>query len=303
MPTQSISAAQTPIAEARSLSSHLVVTYHYIRENNSDGVTGLTPAAFAAQVRAIRSRYRIVSAETFAASHCVEENLALITFDDALCDQLTAAAILDDMNLPGVFFAPMRPFSDEDDRWCAQHLLHALAENLGWEELEQRAAAYLRNCDIDEARMNALYHYEVPRKRRLKYALAFAVDSATAANILRRINADIGLSPDDWFMSREELNTLQSAGHDLGGHGFDHVPYAELSDEQQEADMARAAQTMEQHFGRRPRPLAYPFGRFNAVTESLAKRFGYTMTFDTVHRVDAKFLFDELAKRERQAQP
>lgn len=278
--------------------SSLVVTYHYLRERNSDGVTGITPDEFRTHISAIRKNHRVVSAEEFAAAGTENSALALITFDDAVRDQYLAASMLDEYNLPGVFFAPMRPYSEEPDRWCSQHLLHALAEHLGWREFERRAEPHLHGVEIDVERMNQLYHYEVPEKRRLKFALAFAISPRHSWNILREINSDVGLSPDSWYMSREELSQVQDSGHSLGGHGFDHVPYSILSPDEQAVDMRRAAGTMNSLFGTRPRPLAYPFGRCDETTESLGRACGYTMTFTTSDRVDAKFLMHELARRE-----
>ncbi|MBI5763913.1 MAG: polysaccharide deacetylase family protein [Planctomycetes bacterium] len=279
---------------------HFVATYHYVRERDSDGVTGITPHAFRAQVRAIRDHYEIVSAEEYSARAGREDGLALITFDDAVKDQALAAEILDELGVPGVFFAPMRPYSEEVDPWCAQHLLHALAQHLGWAEFERRAMALLGDVEIDVARMNALYHYEVPYKRRLKYALAFAVPPARASQILREMNAGVGLRADEWYMSESDLRSLQDRGHALGGHGFDHVPYTLLTPTEQAADMRRAAETMTGLFGDRPRMLAYPFGRFDATTKELTRECGYTTAFSTADRVDAKFVMDELARRKQE---
>lgn len=276
---------------------HFVATYHYIRERDSDGVTGVTPDAFKEQIRAIKNAYEIVSAEEYVARAGREDGLALITFDDAVKDQSLAAEILDELEVPGVFFAPMRPYSNETDPWCAQHLLHALAQHLGWTEFERRAMGLLGNVTIDVERMNALYHYEVPHKRGLKYALAFAVPPARASEILREMNATVGLRADEWYMSVAELRSLQDRGHALGGHGFDHVPYTSLTPTEQAADMQRATETMTRLFGARPRMLAYPFGRFDATTEALARECGYTMAFSTADRVDAKFVMDELFRR------
>lgn len=281
-------------------SGHFVATYHYIRERDSDGVTGITPDAFRSQVLAIQDHYDIVSTEEYVARAYHEDSLALITFDDAVKDQALAAEILDDLGVPGVFFAPMRPYSNETDRWCAQHLLHALAQHLGWAEFERRAMGLLGNVAIDVERMNALYHYEVPHKRRSKYALAFAVPPLRASEILREMNASVGLRADEWYMSEAELRSLQDRAHALGGHGFDHVPYTSLSPTDQAADMRRAATTMSQLFGERPRMLAYPFGRFDATTGELARECGYTMAFSTADRVDAKYVMDELARREQE---
>lgn len=286
-----------PAGLRRAPIGHFIATYHYIRERDSDGVTGITPQRFREQILAIKSQYEIVTAHEFSARAADDDRLGLITFDDAVKDQAIAAEILDGLGVPGVFFAPMRPYSDEPDRWCAQHLLHALAEHLGWREFERRVEPHICGVEIDVAKMDALYHYEVPHKRRLKFALAFAVPPEQAWAILREINAEVGLRAEDWFMTEAELRAVQAAGHSLGGHGFDHVPYTSLGPKAQAADMQRAAATMTRLFGAMPRMLAYPFGRYDETTEMIARGCGYTMTLGTDERVDAKYVMDELGRR------
>jgi peptidoglycan/xylan/chitin deacetylase (PgdA/CDA1 family) len=289
----------TPLSAKRATQTHFVATYHYVRECNSDGVTGITPHEFREHLRLIQARYRVVTVEEFAAVHGAADGLALLTFDDALRDQFLAASILDEFGLPGVFFAPMRPYSDEPDRWCTQHLLHSLANELGWTELERRIAPHLAGLEIDQREVDRLYHYEVPTKRRLKYALAFALPAEQAATILREINGAVGLRAEDWYMTADQLRALEDAGHALGGHGFDHVPYNTLTPKAQAADMHRAVRTMNERFGTLARALAYPFGGHTAVTAALAASCGYTYCFDTTERVDAKYFRDEFARRAR----
>jgi hypothetical protein len=42
------------------------------------------------------------------------------------------------------------------------------------------------------------------------------------------------------------------------------------------------------------RALAYPYGRYTAETEAIARGCGYTYAFDTDGRVDCKYLEDHL---------
>ncbi len=280
---------------SRSPFDHLVVTYHYVRPQNSDGVTGITPAEFSEQLRAIRSQYTVVGVDDFLRRRELETGLALITFDDALRDQYDhALPILTELNVPAVFFVPMRPYSEEQDRWCPQHLLHALAQELGWQEFERRAMKYVGDVEIDAPAMNRLYHYESPHKRPLKYIFAFSLTPPKAAAVLRKINADVGLKAEDWFMTVDQLREIQNAGHALGGHGFDHAAYSTLTPEQQAVDLHHAISTMNRIFGARPRTMAYPFGRSSAGTAALARACGYTHCFGTDERVDAKLVMDKL---------
>lgn len=265
--------------------------YHYVRPENSDGVTGLTPEAFEQQLRAVGERYRFVTAEEWSETHQSAAGVALITFDDAVSDQYDHAfPILERLGIPGVVYVPMRPYSDEADGWTTQHLLHALAHHIGFAELESRLAPELDKLGLDQDVVDEVYGYEVPEKRRLKYALGFALSEERARELLSSVNATVGLKPSDWFASRDQLLEIQSAGHALGGHGFAHVPYDQLSAKDQAADMHRAQELMNREFGAMARTVAFPYGRYTSETIPIALGSGYTFCFTLENRVDASDL-------------
>jgi peptidoglycan/xylan/chitin deacetylase (PgdA/CDA1 family) len=275
--------------------ANLVIMYHYVRPKNSDGVTGLSPEQFGRQLDLVAKRYRFVTLEEYLAQHEHSSGMALVTFDDAVSDQYDYAfPVLEARDVPAVVFAPMRPFSDEADRWSTQHLLHALAQHLGWAEFERRVDATLGPVDLDQEAVDRIYHYEVPAKRRMKYTLAFAVKQPQVREVLTAINASVGLDPADWFVSAAELREIQAAGHAIGGHGFDHVPYDTLTPKQQAADMHRAQAVMTEVCGAMTRALAFPYGRSAPETDGIAKGCGYSICFDTAGRVDAMALESRL---------
>jgi peptidoglycan/xylan/chitin deacetylase (PgdA/CDA1 family) len=299
----------TSVAADAGTDGNLVLTYHYVRPANSEGVTGLTPEAFDRQIALVKTRYRLVSSQEFADGAAAgETGLGLITFDDGVLDQFVyAAPVLAKHRVPAVFYCPMRPVAEGVDfagyeaaigradpagrcGWCVQHLLHALAQELGFAELERRVRVAIdasgRDVTIDEAAMHRLYHYEVASKRWLKYVMAFVLDQAAAGAILREINQSVGLSHRDWFCSASQLASLQAAGHELGAHGFDHVAYSTLDLQAQGADMLSAKMTMDRLFGDRPRGIAFPFGRADTWTWGLVDELGYRPAFTTAKRVD-----------------
>ncbi len=277
--------------------ANLVVTYHYVRPVNSDGVVGVCPRTFDRHIRAIGRHYDIVTAPEFIEAAPTTTGLALITFDDGVSDQFDHAfGVLESHDAPAVFFVPMRPYDPAlsaraEQRWIPQHLLHALGHELGWERLEQALRPQVERrleAPVDEARMNELYHYELPHKRWLKYALAFGLSPSQAKSALDEVNRGVGLRAEDWFVTAEQLVVMQDAGHTIGGHGYDHVPYSTLSRRAQAADLHRAARIMNELLTPMPRPLAYPFGRSTDETEAIARGAGYTRCFTTADRVDAR---------------
>lgn len=292
---------------------NLIVTYHYVRPKNSEGVTGITPGELSAQIRAIKTRFRVVSVEEFVGAGGSLDGAALITFDDAVVDQHQhAAGVLAEHGVPAVFFAPMRPIAGveeiaafdrsagaaevvgSDPRWCTQHLLHALAQELGWRELERRVLEKTGRGMVDAEEMNRLYAYEVPEKRYLKYLMAFALPHREATRALHEVNQRVGLRASEWFCTAAQLRELQAAGHAIGGHGFDHVPYPTLSPARQAADMRMAMSVMSRELGAMGRAMAYPFGRHDQSTRRIASGIGYTWLFDTSERTDAKDVNEKL---------
>lgn len=280
----------------------LVVTYHYVRPTNSDGVTGLTPEAFESQLRALGRGRRFLTADEFVAGHGRDaaEPGVLITFDDGLLDQYEhALPVLERLRVPAVFYIPMRPLDPALPKlsgWTAQHLLHALAQTLGWSELEKRVRSAIGSPEVDRAKMDALYHYEQPGKRWLKYVMAFVLEPPRARQVLDAINrGDEGgtgpqLDPGDWFMSIEQARDLQARGHALGGHGYDHVPLTTLPDGGARRELMRSAAMLNEFFGTRGRTMAYPFGRTNRACDALMREAGFTHGFTTDDRVDCQFL-------------
>jgi peptidoglycan/xylan/chitin deacetylase (PgdA/CDA1 family) len=300
------------------LPDNLVVTYHYVRPHNSDGVTGITPGDFSQQLTWLSRRYTIVGVDEFVQQRSKRRQLALITFDDAVVDQYRHAfPVLQSHGVPAVFYAPMRPIADGQDfakyesalgrgdasgrsGWCTQHLLHALAEHLGFARLESAVRVELAGepqgiPQVDVEAMNRLYHYEVPAKRWLKYLMAFTLSPAKGASLLHAINSRVGLRHEDWFCSISQLREMQAAGHALGGHGFDHLALTTLPLEGQALDLLLAKETMDRHFGTRPRTIAFPFGRADDVTYRIIEQLGYTGSFTTQDRMDCA----ELAKHIR----
>jgi peptidoglycan/xylan/chitin deacetylase (PgdA/CDA1 family) len=285
-----------------------VITYHYVRPVNSDGVTGITAEEFGRQLELVRETHRIVGVDEFVDQLRAPRGdsrgkpLALITFDDAVKDQYQfALPVLERMGVPAVFFAPMRPVDpglSSLQAWTPQHLVHALAEAMGWSSLERAVRGEIGNVAVDSARMNSLYHYEAAEKRWLKFVLAFVLPAEKTWAVVDGINrCGPRLKAAEWFMSAEELADLQRRGHAIGAHGYDHLPYSTLTPLEQAWDMGRAARIMSRLLGGRKRAIAYPFGRHDETTRELVRAFGYTHAFTTEERVDCKFLEEKLRGR------
>jgi peptidoglycan/xylan/chitin deacetylase (PgdA/CDA1 family) len=77
------------------------------------------------------------------------------------------------------------------------------------------------------------------------------------------------------YYDTDDLCTLHAAGHEIGCHGFGHVPVPELSNAQLRADLARNTQFLRPfNDGEAPVSFAFPFGETNLRTKMFyASRF------------------------------
>ena len=71
------------------------------------------------------------------------------------------------------------------------------------------------------------------------------------------------------------VEAIVAAGHDLGHHGYSHVPYHDLSDDEQRADVERALQSLERITGRRPEGFRAPWWELTDSTPALLAEYGF----------------------------
>jgi peptidoglycan/xylan/chitin deacetylase (PgdA/CDA1 family) len=71
------------------------------------------------------------------------------------------------------------------------------------------------------------------------------------------------------------VEAIVAAGHDLGHHGYSHVPYHDLSDDEQRADVERALESLERITGRRPEGFRAPWWELTDATPALLAEYGF----------------------------
>jgi peptidoglycan/xylan/chitin deacetylase (PgdA/CDA1 family) len=80
-------------------------------------------------------------------------------------------------------------------------------------------------------------------------------------------------------MTADELAEVARRGLELGSHGHAHCDLSAVSAEEAAADIATSATRLEALTGRRPRFLAYPFGRSSAAARAAARDCGFEAAF------------------------
>jgi len=93
------------------------------------------------------------------------------------------------------------------------------------------------------------------------------------------------------YLSTQQLLDLAGQGFGIGSHGMDHVAWPTLRKAQLHNEVADSRRKLEQVLGRPITSAALPFGRYNRVVLSAAKRAGYQALYssDGAPRMSASF--------------
>jgi len=99
---------------------------------------------------------------------------------------------------------------------------------------------------------------------------------ATAYVISGRISAG-----DSSFLTWPLLHALERRGIEIGSHTVLHRDLTSLDTAEAMAELVNSRRRLERELGHPVQWLAYPFGRFNARVEALARRAGYVLATTT----------------------
>jgi peptidoglycan/xylan/chitin deacetylase (PgdA/CDA1 family) len=96
----------------------------------------------------------------------------------------------------------------------------------------------------------------------------------------------------DW----REIGEMAGRGVTFGSHGASHGDLTGMPRDRVRAELERSRTAIEEHLGRPPRALSYPFGRYNEVVKVIAREAGFEAAFSLYPLHDNSF-FDPYAIR------
>jgi len=201
-----------------------------------------------------------------------------ITFDDGYADNYTIACpILIKHGVKATFFVASG-FLDGGIMWndVAREALRGFQGDrldLGWLELGVCSVA-------TEGERHRLTERILPK---LKYLTPEGRQQALA----RFVAETRVVVPKDLMMTTAQLQQLQAAGMEIGGHTMDHPILAVLSEDEARQQIADNRAHLTRMLGRAPRYFAYPNGRpdqdYQAVHARIARELGYEAAFTTTY--------------------
>jgi len=275
----------------------LAVMYHYVRDRSDTpdaAIRGLSPDRFIAQIDRLCREMEPIDWPTFDAWKTrrgpVPSRCFLLTFDDALSDHADVVApMLAARGIRGAFFVSAGPLTT--GRLAGAHVVHLLLARLGADRLNRAVRDWLDaqptgevapSDDHDAIRM---YHYESPEVARLKYMLARSVPRHLRGGMLDELLDRFVPEHRDcsrgWYVDLPQLEELQAAGHTIGGHGYSHELYSNMTPDERRKDIERTARFLQDGLGERRRPFSYPFGDFDDQVVEMIRGAGFVHGFTT----------------------
>jgi len=281
-----------------------IIMYHYVRDLNRSRyprIKGLSTRNFAKQLDFITKHYTVCSlAQVIAAfkdGNELPDNACVLTFDDGFVDHyINVFPMLEERGLVGSFFPPAKVIQEPIVLDVHKiHFLLACVTNhkfLAWEILKM-LREFRGDYEIpDDNRLMELYarpgRYDPPEvlfiKNILQQTLPPNVRNLIVDRLFKRyVTEDEQAFAAELYMDIKQLRCMFRHGMEIGGHGYSHDRLGLMSGGQQENEILRSLEMMENIHGSKPVDwvMCYPYGSYNKDTIALLKKHGCSIALTT----------------------
>lgn len=221
----------------------------------------VSPATFAAQMRALGRSFVPVRAEDVAAAamgrSALPRRAVWITFDDGYRDVLAnVLPTLEREHIPATFFARV-PGEDELPSWAPLDLCYQVLGRVTTVD----PGALLPIGETRERLLCASYGDQI------RWVLALAARHGVDVGALRR---------EDVYLSGREIADLVSRGFSVGAHGTDHVRWTMLDDDGLEHAVRGSADWLDR-VGTSAPCVAYPDAALDGRAAAITQRMGFVV--------------------------
>lgn len=271
-----------------------VSNYHYIRENFSakyPSIFGVSPIEFKKQLLLLKNEGDFIKPNNLVANIndvlVSKDNYFLITFDDGLKEQIEyALPILDELDIPAIFFANSRNF--EDKKVSTVHKIHLLRSIMAPADF-LNSIENIDKIDFSESEKNKaqkIYVYDDKKSAELKYLLNFKMSFDKQEQIINKVfNAHFeeAIVLEKLYMNNENLLTLAKRGY-LGSHTHNHYPLGLIDLGSIKFELEHSKLYFETLTNSEIEMVAYPYGNEETCTievAEIAKNVGYKIGFTT----------------------
>lgn len=271
-----------------------VSNYHYIREDFNTkypSIFGVTPTGFKKQLLLLKNEGDFIKPNNVIGNIndvlASKENYLLITFDDGLKEQFDyALPILDELEIPAVFFANSSNF--EDKKVSTVHKIHLLRSIIKPKDF-LNSIENKDKIDFPESEKNKahiIYRYDDRKSAELKYMLNFKLAFNKQELIINELFDNYFEEADvlgKLYMGTNNILTLAKMGY-LGSHTHNHYPLGLLDLASMKFELEHSKLYFEKLTNSKIEMVAYPYGTDKACTDEVAiitKNVGYKIGFTT----------------------
>lgn len=275
----------------------IAINHHYIRRNYNlpyPGINGITPGQFRDKLLMLSEHGTFVSgnqiAESIDGNTILPERSLIITFDDGLKEQYEfALPVLQELGIPALFFINTINVAGNVS---SVHKIHLLRSYVSPAEFSDKLFSFisqekLNDIDLPTARSLGAKHYiyDDPVTASIKYILNFILPAAVLEKFINNLFPeyfDEAAVASELYMTADQLSHLAGLGY-LGSHGHEHLPMAQLSNEDSDFQITRSQEIIKKITGKPVYAFSYPYGSDEASNglsgqlKAAGFKFAFTM--------------------------
>lgn len=283
----------------------VVLMYHRIAEPATDPwLLAVSPARFEQQLQVLCDQYRVISVEELIRQHAhgsIKSRSVCLTFDDGYRDNyLSAKPLLEKYGCPASFFLPARYIGSNELFWWdeldrillrTERLPNLFAHTIHNQpvRVELEGEAVLTPELWQQHTAWSAYNPPPTRRALLYYTLWKLIrplPHPEAAAIIEQIRqwAGSAVLPEEQEVpiTMEQLHGMHAqALFHIGLHTVTHPDLASHPEADQRREITESIHYFQHHLRQPLRTLAYPYGRYNDATLSIAKELDLSAAFTT----------------------
>ena len=286
----------------------LIVNYHYIRDDKPErGIYPVSLKEFSSQINEINKKYEFVSQKQVldmivnkALSN--HDNYCLLTFDDGLKEQMGAYRILQERNIPAIFYVSTGPIVNK--KVCRTHKLHYIRTIISDVDLKAHLVGRFpryADCYADGSMLHkaiSKYIYDENLSAQNKYLINFVLDMKERANFIDCLFDEYVITEeryvDDFYMNEDDITTIASSGM-LGSHCMSHEPLGQMPMDKIKSELAGSKKVLSEITEQKIFSVSYPFGDSLSVTKQVVSMAEEIYLFGlTTHK--GKNDYDDIVK-------
>ncbi len=285
----------------RQLRRQLIVfNYHRVRPDGDfstdleEWVYDTDASTFAAQMRWLKANTDVLTEDELIRHlddpRPLRRPASLITFDDGYLDNYTIAyPILRDLELPAMLFVPTQIIGERQLGWWDQMSYVIKRSTRPFIDVEGQT------FELPTQRRAAASYYQEYMKKAPQQRTADLVQRLSEACEVEPPGAErADLELMTWYQIRE----VASHNFTIGCHTHTHRVLSTLPTSEQEGELVRSREILEDELGEPVRSIAYPVGEqqfLSPETARIARRLGYAAGFTYLTGVNSWGSMDNLA--------